>query len=308
MPHPNALKNWYHALRPFSYSASIVPVLVGSAVALHDGYGNWILFLFALFGSISIHAGTNLANEYFDYTQGVDKTDSLGPAGVIIEGKIKPTHVLWTAVVAFGIGTILGLYIAYRVGWVILAVGFASLLAAWFYTAKPFSLGYRGLGELEVFIFMGPVMVVASYYVQTETFAWTPLLVSLPVGFLVTAILHVNNLRDIVQDDERKRLTWTVLACRLLGFDRGRDFSRWIFYVMVAAAYVTVTVLIAADAVPLTAFLTFFTVPQAYHLVRFVASGVEGKTLSRAVRGTAFLHMSFGITLTLGYILSGLIH
>jgi 1,4-dihydroxy-2-naphthoate octaprenyltransferase len=281
---------------------------VGSVVAWHDGHANWGLFLLALFGSIAIQAGTNLANEYFDYVQGVDKPDSLGPAGVILERKLRPRQVLWTATLAFAVGAIFGMYIVAQVGWVILALGLASVLAAWFYTAKPLSLGYRGLGEPEVFIFMGPVMVTASYYVQARTFAWTPLLVSLPVGFLVMAILHANNLRDMVQDKERGRITWAVLACRLWGMERGRNFSRWVFYAILAGAYVTLTGLIAINAAPLAALLTFLTIPQAYWLIRFVASGVEGRPLSRAVQGTAFLQMSFGATLTLGYLLSILLH
>jgi 1,4-dihydroxy-2-naphthoate octaprenyltransferase len=184
-----------------------------------------------------------------------------------------------------------------------------SVAAAWFYTAKPLSLGYRGLGDLEVFIFMGPVMVIASYYVQARSFAWPPLLLaSLPVGLLVMAILHANNMRDVVQDMERNRITWTVLACRLWDAKRGRNFSRWVYYVMLAGAYVTVIELVADRTAPLFAILTFLTIPQAYSLIRFVATGVEGKPLSAVVRGTAYLHMSFGATLTLGYLLGILLH
>ncbi len=302
------LSLWYRALRPFSYSASIVPVLVGSVVAWHDGHVNWVLILLALIGSIAIQAGTNLANEYFDYTQGVDKSDSLGPAGVILEGKLTPRQVLWASVLAFAVGVVLGLYVVAQVGWVILIVGLASVLAAWFYTAKPLSLGYRGLGELEVFIFMGPVMVAAAYYVQVRDLAWSPLLVSLPVGFLVTSILHANNLRDIVQDKERGRVTWAVLACRLWGMERGRKFSRWAYCVMVAGSYVMLLGLVATNIAPLPTLLTLLTAPQAFGLIRFVLSGVQGRQLSLAVRGTALLHMCFGAAFTLGYLVEILVH
>jgi 1,4-dihydroxy-2-naphthoate octaprenyltransferase len=266
------------------------------------------LFLAALFGSVAIQAGTNLANEYFDYTQGVDREDSLGPAGVILKGAVTPKRVLHAAILTFAVGAVLGLYIVWQVGFVILAIGLVSLLAAWFYTAKPLTLGYRGLGEAEVFVFMGPVMVMASYYVQARSFAWTPLLVSVPVGFLVTAILHANNMRDVVQDNERSRVTWSVLACRLLGMKRGKEFSRWIYYTMLAGAYVVLIGLVAEGVVPIFALLTCLTLPQTYWLIRFVASCVEGKPLSRVVRGTAFLQMSFGTTLTLGYVLGILFH
>ena len=293
---------WYHALRPFSYPASIVPVMVGTVAAWHAGYANLTLFLATLFGSVAIHAGTNLANEYFDYTQGVDKADSLGPAGVILEGKLTSKAVLRAATLAFAFGAILGIYIVTQVGFVILLLGLVSILAGWFYTAKPFSLGYRGLGEPEVFIFMGCIMVEASYYVQTRNFAWAPLLISFPIGFLVTAILHANNIRDVVQDTERNRVTWVVLASRFWGVQRGGKVSRWIYYGMIAGAYVTLIILIFVGTAPIYTLLTLLTIPQAHSLIRFVATGVEGKPLSRVVRGTAYLHMSFGIALTLGYL------
>lgn len=297
---------WYRAFRPFTYSAALVPVLVGSVIAWREGHVNVILFLAALIGSFFIQLGTNLANEYFDYVQGVDKPDSLGPAGVIIQGKLPAKHVLVAAVLAFAAGSILGLYIVIQVGIVILFIGLVSLLFAWFYTAKPLSLGYRGLGEPEVFVFMGPVMVVAGYFVQAGTFAWTPLLVSLPVGFLVTAILHANNLRDIQQDLERGRLTWAALACRLWGLERGRRIACWGYYLMLLTPYVILVFLSALAIVPWFVLLTLVTVPQALLLMRFVSSGVRGKPLSRVVRGTSLLHLTFGITLAVGYALGRL--
>ena len=181
---------WYEALRPFSYPASIVPILVGAVVAWSVGWFYWDLFLIVLFSSVSIHVGTNLANEYFDYVQGIDDVDSLGPAGVILRGELGARSVLWAAVVAFALGSVMGIYLTWRVGWPILLIGVGSILAGWFYTAKPFSFGYRGLGEAEVFFFMGPCMVLGSFYVQARTLNVGAFLVSLPVGLLVMAILH----------------------------------------------------------------------------------------------------------------------
>ncbi|HKM51243.1 MAG TPA: 1,4-dihydroxy-2-naphthoate octaprenyltransferase [Candidatus Bathyarchaeia archaeon] len=302
-----SLKVWFHALRPFTYPASIVPILVGS-VAWQLRPLNLFLLLSTLLGSVAIQVGTNLSNEYLDYTQGVDKSDSLGPAGVILEGKLAPLHVLYAAILAFAVGAGFGLYIVTQVGWVILLVGLASILAAWFYTAKPLALGYRGLGELEVFFFMGPIMVTAAYYVQARSLSWNPLLISIPVGLLVTAILHANNLRDIVQDNERERVTWVVLACRWFGMERGREVSCWVFYAMIAGAYAILVGLVALKIAPVPALIVIITIPQAYKLIRFVASGVKGRPLSLVVRGTALLHMFFGCALTLGYLLTPLTH
>ena len=273
------------------------------SVAWQDNHLNLILLLSTLCGSVAIQVGTNLANEYFDYTQGIDKADSLGPAGVILEGKLAPLQVLYAAIFSFAVGAGFGLYIVTQVDWIILSIGLVSILAAWFYTAKPFSLGYKGLGELEVFIFMGPIMLTAAYYVQARSISWTPLLLSIPVGLLVTAILHANNLRDVAQDNERDRITWVVLACRLWGMKRGRDVSCWGYYAMVAGAYVVLVGLVAIHVAPVPSLLTLLTTPQAYKLIKFVASGVTGKHLSLVVRGTALLHMFFGIALTLGYLL-----
>lgn len=295
---------WYDALRPFSYSASIVPVLVGTAVAWDLGRVDWELFLLALFGSVAIHIGTNLANEYFDYVQGVDDIDSLGPAGVILRGELAPGRVLFAAALAFAAGCVMGFYLTWKVGWPVLLIGVGSVLAGWFYTAKPFSFGYRGLGEVEVFFFMGPVMVLGSFYVQTETISLVPLLVSLPIGLFVTAILHANNLRDVVQDDERNRVTWVVLACRHLGIEKGRKVSNRLYFLMITGAYLILIVLVADRIAPYLTLLTLLTVPDAYRLMRFIGSGVTGRPLSNAVRGTARLHMLFGATLTFGYVLT----
>jgi 1,4-dihydroxy-2-naphthoate octaprenyltransferase len=304
----HGLRVWYEALRVFSYPASIVPVLVGAVVAWQNVRVDLTLFLLSLFGSVAIQVGTNLANEYLDYVQGIDKMDSLGPAGVILRGELPPRRVFYAAVFAFGVGSVIGFYLAYRAGWFILLIGVVSVLAAWFYTAKPFALGYSGLGELEVFIFMGPVIVIGSYYVQTKSLSCTPLLVSLPIGLLVMAILHANNLRDVVQDDQRERVTWVVLAHRWLSKKNGKNLSIWIYCMLILGSYLIILLLAGFGMVPLFALLTILTAPQAFSLIKFVRSGVEGKPLNRAVRGTARLHMMFGATLALGYALEILLY
>jgi 1,4-dihydroxy-2-naphthoate octaprenyltransferase len=212
------------------------------------------------------------------------------------------------AVLAFFTGIMFGSYFVLIYGWPILLVGVVSVLAAWFYTAKPLSLGYRALGELEEFTFMGPVIVVASYYVQVGSLALTPILVSLLVGMLVLPILHANNLRDVVQDDERNRLTWVVLAYRRLGAEKGKAVSIRIYCLSITAAYVTLLVLTLLHHMPFSSLLALLTIPEAYAMIRFVRSGIEGKPLSRLVRGTARLEMLFGIMLTVGYALDILLH
>ena len=156
---------WWVAIRPFSYPASIVPVLVGTAVAADERFRPG-LFVLALLGSVLIQAGTNLATDFFDFAHGVQPKATLG--GVIRRGLISAAAVHRAAFAAFGAGAVCGLVIVAFTGWPILAVGLASVLAGYFYTASPVSYGRRGLGEVFVFIFMGLVMVMASYYVQVE--------------------------------------------------------------------------------------------------------------------------------------------
>ena len=169
-----SIASWLTALRPISFTASIIPVLVGTAIAAEDEF-HPLLFVLALLGSIAIHAGTNLVNDYFDHVKGTDNEESLGQSGVIQRGLLSARAVLAGGIVAFAVGAAIGLVITAQVGWPVLALGVASVLAGYFYTASPFSLAYRGLGEVVVFVFMGPVIVVGAYYVQTEAWGWEPI-------------------------------------------------------------------------------------------------------------------------------------
>ena len=134
--------------------------------------------MLALLGSVAIHAGTNLVNDYFDHVKGTDNEESLGQSGVIQRGLLSARAVLTGGIVAFAIGAAIGLVITAHDGWPVLALGVASVAAGYFYTASPFSLAYRGLGEAVVFVFMGPVIVLGSYYVQTQAWAWEPFVAS----------------------------------------------------------------------------------------------------------------------------------
>ena len=173
---------WWLALRPFSYPASIVPVCVGAAAAAGEDVRPGLFFL-TLVGSILIQAGTNLATDFFDFLHGVQPNATLG--GAIRSGVLSAGAVHRAAIAAFAAGAVCGLVIVAYVGWPILAVGFASVLAGYFYTAKPISYGRRGLGEVMVFVFMGLLMVLATYYVQVEHLSWRVFWPAIPVAMLV---------------------------------------------------------------------------------------------------------------------------
>lgn len=285
---------WYRAMRPFSFTASVAPVLVGSVLAfdeaIHPGR-----FLLALFGAVAIHAGTNLVNDYFDHRKGADGPHSLGPAGMIQRGLLSPRAVLTGGVIGFAAGSAAGLVLVALTGPAILWLGLASVAAGVLYTAGPAALAYIGLGELTVFIFMGPVIVLGSYYVQLERFGWGPAVVSLPVAFLVAAILHANNLRDI-EDDRRtgKRTVATLI---------GRRWATYEYLALIAAAYISLLAGVLAGIIAWPVLVALATAPAALQAARLAAATVEPRALNALVRGTARLHLRFGILMATGLII-----
>ncbi len=289
------IRLWLTALRPVSFTASLIPVLVGTAIAAQDEFHPG-LFVLTLLGSVAIHAGTNLVNDYFDHVKGTDNDESLGPSGVIQRGLLSPRAVLTGGIIAFGIGAMIGLVITAYAGWPVLALGVASVAAGYFYTASPFSLAYRGLGEVVVFVFMGPVIVMGSYFVQTGHWGWEPLVASLPIGLLVAAILHANNIRDI--ENDRRNNKWTLAALA------GRPFADYEFIALTLAGYAVVVAMTIAGAAPWPVLITLLSLPIAVRLVMAEAQARSPRRLNAVLAGTAGLHMIFGTLLAFGFALS----
>src|SRR3954469_22817530 len=202
---------WFMAARPRTLPAAIAPVLVGSAAAnlARDGF-RWGAFIAALIGSIFIQIGTNLANDYSDARRGADTADRLGPVRVTSSGLVAPRRVLVATWLAFAVAVAAGIYLATVAGWIIIAVGAVSILAGVLYTGGPRPYGYAGLGELFVFLFFGLVAVNGSYYVQLERLDWLPFALSVSIGCLATAILVVNNVRDMDTDRRAGKHTLAV--------------------------------------------------------------------------------------------------
>lgn len=286
---------WWLAVRPFSAPASIVPVLVGTAVAADDEFRP-LLFLLTMAGSLLIHAGTNLATDFFDFTDGVQPGATLG--GVIRGGLLKAQDVHRAAIAVFVAASICGLVIVALVGWPILVAGFASVLAGYFYTASPIKYGRRGLGEVMVFIFMGPLMVMAAYYVQVEAWRWEAFYASIPVGILVANILHANNLRDIVNDRARKKVTIATLI--------DRPASDVLLYALVIAAFASVGICVALGEMPVSCLLVVVAVPSAIKHLRALKAR-EAAALNPLVRTAALLHLHFGLLLALGFVIEALV-
>ncbi len=285
------LRIWLLALRPVSLTASVVPVLVGTAVVADEAFRPG-LFALALFGSLAFQAGTNLVNDYFDHVQGVDTVESLGPSGVIQRGLLSPRAVLAGGLASFALGAALGLAITVVVGWPVLVLGVASIVAGYTYTAPPLKLAYRGLGEATVFLFMGPVIVMGAAYVQVGAWTWEAFLASLPVGLLVAAILHANNLRDIDDDRAHGKRTLASLV--------GRPAADYEHVALVAGAYVAVAALVALSGAPRAGLIAFLSLPAALGLLRTLSRSRSARSLNRVLAGTAGVHLLFGLLWALG--------
>jgi len=295
------LRVWWRATRPFSFTATIVPVTLGAALAPATGgiLARLTLFAMTLVGSLAVHAGANMINDYFDHQNGLDNAESIGPSKTIQEGLITPPQMLWGGMAAFALGAALGLALVALRGPAILWLGLVCLPLAFFYTGWPLKLAYHGLGEILVAIFMGPVMILGAYYVQAGRFDLAPALISLPVALLVAAIMHANNLRDIEPDRARGKVT----VANLLGPAR----AAWEYHLLVLGAYALVAALAVARFLPPTALLLVLTLPLALSLVRRVAESQEPLALNAVLRRTAALHARFGLLLIVGVLLPTLL-
>jgi 1,4-dihydroxy-2-naphthoate polyprenyltransferase len=292
------MRIWLMAARPRTLPAAIAPVLVGTAAAIeqHGDLPRVAAFIAALIGSIFIQIGTNLANDYSDAKRGADTADRLGPVRVTSSGLVAPRRVLVATWIAFGVAVAAGIYLATVAGVVILIVGAASILAGVLYTGGPRPYGYAGLGEVFVFLFFGLVAVNGSYYVQLERLDWLAFGLSLSIGFLATAILVVNNVRDIDTDRRAGKMT---LAVRL-----GRQRTRNLYATLVAAAFLAVPVVLLAASGPAWCLLVFLATPLVQRPLTAVMTRTDGPALNGALAGTGALLAVFSVLLTAGLLIA----
>jgi 1,4-dihydroxy-2-naphthoate octaprenyltransferase len=289
------VKTWWWAARPWSYTAAVIPVALGAIIAAYERQGMVDLWLLALtlVGSVAIQGGTNLINDYYDWKKGADGPTALGIGGAIQRGDLTARQVFWGGLGAFTLGAAIGLYLVSVTGPFIFWLGLFSVAVGFFYTAGPFALAYVGLGEVAVFLFMGPVMVIGSYYVQTQHVTLPVVLVSIPIGFLVAAILHANNLRDLESD---RRIGKRTLATAL-----GRSGANVEYYVLVSGSYVALALCVLLGIAPWYTLISLATLPLAVRLMRIVAAESEPKKLQPVLRQTAKLHTQFGSLMVAGW-------
>jgi len=286
---------WLLAARPKTLPAGIVPVLVGGAMAYGDGGFHLLSFLAALFGSIMIQIGANYANDLFDHLKQTDTHERIGPMRVTQAGLATPKQTAVATIIVFTLAFLAGIYLVYRGGWPIVIIGLSSIACGVLYTAGPLALGYIGLADLFVLIFFGPVALAGTYYVQTLRMSWMIILAGVPFGMISTAILDVNNLRDIATDGKGGKRT---LAVRY-----GRTFARWEYVVMlIGAALIPVIMILSGHAE------TTFLLPVAYVLfvwpsIKDVFTKTDGETLNDTLAATGRLLIVYGLLFAIGWLL-----
>jgi 1,4-dihydroxy-2-naphthoate polyprenyltransferase len=292
----SAARIWLMAARVRTLPAAVAPVLVGTALAIQNGEFDGFAFAFALLGAIFIQVGTNLSNDYSDARRGADTEDRLGPVRVTAGGLVPPRQVLHATYVSFGLAVACGIYLVVVAGPVLLLIGAASIVAGVLYTGGPRPYGYEGLGELFVFLFFGLVAVTGSYYVQIQHLPWEAFALAVPVGLLASAILVVNNVRDI---DTDRRAGKRTLAVRL-----GREHARTLYGVLVYGAFLLAQVPWLAGSLTPWLLLPLLLLPLALDLVRTVRNHTDGPTLNGALARTGMLQLGFCVLLSAGILLS----
>ena len=285
-------KSWVKTARPFSLTAAVTPILVGTAVAAYEGTFHVVNFLVTLCASLFLQIGTNYFNEYFDYRYGLDSPESLGASTVIFRHEMTAAQVLAGGVGCFAIASALGVLLIYLVSPALILFGLAGMAIAYFYSARPFQFATRGLGDILVYLAMGFLMTWGAYYVQIPRWSWLAFAASVPVGFLVTAILNMNNTRDY-QDD-------LAVHKRTLPVRFGQAFGQRFHAFLLIGSYVAVTLFALVRLLPLYSLLVWITFPLAFSNVRSVLMATDRKAFAIAIKRTATLHLQFGAMLALG--------
>ena len=288
------LNSWLLASRPKTLLAAVVPVMVGSALAISMNKFFVLYSIVALLCSILIQIGTNFTNDLYDYLKGSDTTKRKGPRRVLASELISVSEMRTAIILVFGLTFLLGLYLVYSVGSLILWVGIFSIFAGIIYTAGPYPLAYNGLGDIFVFIFFGIVGTMGTFYLHTQEISILALIVSIPVGALITNILIVNNYRDIQEDRNANKKTLAVLL--------GKEFSRWQFIFLIIISYLASFVLYFNFAFNLWIFLPFATIPIAVVLVKMIYT-LNGEELNKTLELTAKFAGLFGLLLSVGLLI-----
>ena len=284
------------AARPRTLPAAFAPVMVGSALAYADATFDWLPAAAALMVALTLQIGVNLANDYFDYVNGIDTQRRLGPLRVTQSGLLSPQQVRAGMAIFLALSVIPGIYLLTTGGWPVMVVGTAALISALAYSGGPFPLASNGLGDLFVFIFFGLVAVCGTYLVQAGAVTPTAVGLAAIVGLLITAILVVNNLRDIETDRNAGKRTLAVMI--------GHRGAKLEYTLLLIGAYIGLLTIWFAGAVAVWALLPLLSLPLSVVLIQRIWSGAAGPELNRLLAATANLALVFSLLLSAGIIVA----
>ncbi|KAB2846707.1 MAG: 1,4-dihydroxy-2-naphthoate polyprenyltransferase [Melioribacteraceae bacterium] len=287
-------ESWVLASRPKTLLAALVPVIIGSAVAVHHNSFKPLAATVALICSILIQVGTNFVNDLYDFLSGKDTKERLGPTRALASGLISVKEMKTGVFITFAVTFLLGLYLVSLGGWLILLIGIFSIIAGIAYTAGPYPLAYNGLGDIFVFVFFGLIGTVGTYFVQTGEINMLAVWASIPVGALITNILVVNNYRDIGEDRSNGKNT---LAVKL-----GEKFTRLQYVVFMILSYAVLFIVYFTYKENIYIFLPLLSLPVAVKLIKMIYS-LKGILLNNTLALTAKLSLIYGLLFAIGILL-----
>ena len=292
---------WVEIARPFSFTASSIPVLAAGALALTQSKFDLVPFLLALVASVLLHLGTNVTNEIFDVRNGVDSITSPRASMALLKGRLTEGEAFRLVVAAFLLAILFGLPLIALRGWQVVLLGLIGLVMGYGYTAPPFQYKYRAVGLPIVFTLMGPLMVVGAYFVITGGIGWEPVIISIPIGLLVTAILHGNEWRDISDDARFGIGTFSGLV--------GRKWAHIVYITLLTGAYLMVVIGVLTHSLPETSLLALLSLPFLVRAIRNSELGINGqqRAIAKIDLETAQLHAAFGLLYVIGLALGNVL-
>ena len=286
---------WGLAIRPRTLPAAAAGVVMGSALAWHDGFFRVDAALACLFAALLLQIGSNLANDVFDFERGTDTPERLGPTRVTQAGLLSASQVKFGMAFVFGLAALLGLYLAWLGGWPIVIIGIAAIISAIAYTGGPFPLGYYGLGDIFVFIFFGLASVAGTYYVQAGTVSSAAWWMTIPPGLIITAILVVNNLRDLENDRKAGKHTLAVMF--------GERTVKIEYLLCMLVAYFVLPLAAWMGIISWFSLLAWGSLPIAFRATRIVLTQ-KGRLLNAALAGTGQAAFVYSVLFWMGMVLS----
>lgn len=288
---------WFLSLRPFSFTASVMPMLLALVISLHADIQWWVFVCYVLAGLL-LHAGTNVLNDYYDYTNGVDGEGDTDPSHLLPRNLVSPRFMQVSGHVYFLAGIAIGSLIGLERGGAFVAFGIGGAILAYLYTGARVSLKYVALGDVLVFFLLGPAMVAMGTWALRGEILWSDIWISIPMAFLVASILHANNIRDIHSDREAGVRTLAGLV--------GLTYSRHFMAVVMLMPFVLVGTLIVSGILPVLGLFTFLAILPAARVLHTVYTGNEPADFSDLTMRAAMIHVVFSMLFIASLLISGL--